>query len=256
MKISSPRGITKMKKLISLILLMATPFVFGAATDDNEIKITQTGDTLKIYIDQIGFGNKIGGDNGSSGSVAAMLITGATLEFDIDMNGNQNVLFGPVVADGSDYKILITGDSTSIDWNIGANGSSDDSDINFNIQGDSNTFDLDQGFALSAERLNADLVLVGGSNVFDVDWESDDLVWNWDITGDSNNINTLQKDGENEMTVELNGDSADVDINQISGTCASGAGNGCATPNALLTLDITSDNAVIQINQKDASNDS
>ena len=50
-----------MKKLISLFLLMSTSFVFAQATDDNEINITQSGDTLKLYIDQIGFGNKIGG---------------------------------------------------------------------------------------------------------------------------------------------------------------------------------------------------
>ena len=111
-----------MKKLISLlgaILLLASPVVFGAATDDNEIKITQTGDTLKIYIDQIGFGNKIGGNDGSSGSITAMLITGTTLEFDLDFTGNQNVLFGPVVADSSKYDLQFTGDSNKIDWNIG-----------------------------------------------------------------------------------------------------------------------------------------
>ena len=123
------------------------------------------------------------------------------------------------------------------------------------MTGSSNTFDLDQGYQFSAERLDADLVLIGSSNVFDVDWESDDVIWNWDITGASNNINTLQKDGANEMTVELNGDSADVDINQLSGTCASNGG-GCATPNAIITLDITSDNSTIQINQKDSANDS
>ena len=52
------------------------------------------------------------------------------------------------------------------------------------------------------------------------------------------------------MSVELNGDSADIDINQLSGTCAA-SGGGCATPNAIITLDITSDNATITINQKD-----
>jgi len=148
-----------------------------------------------------------------------------------------------------------TGDSNQIDWTVGSTGSSDDSDINFSVTGSSNTFDLDQGSAFSAERLNADLIVIGSSNVFDIDWESDDVVWNWDITGASNNINTLQKDGANEMTVELNGDSADVDINQISGTCAA-SGGGCATPNAIITLDITSDNSTIQINQKDSANDS
>ena len=138
-----------MKKLISLILLMSTGFVFAQATDDNEIKITQTGDTLKLYIDQVGFGNKIGGDNGSSGSVSsAMSITGATLEFDLDFSGNNNVLFGPVVADSSYYKLDFTGDSNSIDWNIGYQGSADSSNINFDVTGSSNTFDIDQGYCL------------------------------------------------------------------------------------------------------------
>ena len=245
-----------MNKILSLVLLMSTSFVFAQATDDNEINITQSGDTLKLYIDQIGFGNKIGGDNGSSGTLATMNITGSTLEFDLDFTGNQNVLFGPVVADSSYYKLDFTGDSNSIDWNIGYIGSADSSNINFDVTGDSNTFDLDQGYVASAERLDADLIVIGSSNVFDVDWEADDVVWNWDITGGSNNINTLQKDGANEMTIELNGDSADVDITQVSGTCVSGAGNSCVTPNAIIEMDITSDNAIIQINQKDSSGDS
>ena len=104
--------------------------------------------------------------------------------------------------------------------------------------------------------MNADLVIVGNSNVWDVDWESDDLVWNFSVTGDSNNINTLQKDGEQELNLTLTGDSADIDINQISGTCVSGAGNSCAHPDAHITMTVTSDNAIIQINQKDAANDS
>ena len=245
-----------MNKLLSIAMLLSTSFVFAQATDDNEIKITQTGDTLKLYVDQIGFGNKIGGDNFSSGSGSVMAITGSSLEFDLDFAGNQNILFGPVVADSSTYKLDFTGDSNVIDWNIGNVGSADDSDINFDVTGDSNTFDIDQGYGLSAERLNADLILIGNSNVFDIDWESDDNIWDFEITGDSNNINTLQKDGEQNLEFTLTGDSADVDINQISGTCAQGAGTSCATPNANIVLTVTSDNAIIQLNQKDAGNDS
>ena len=245
-----------MNKILSLFLLLSTGFVFAQATDDNEINITQTGDTLKLYIDQIGFGNKIGGNNGSGGSVSSMAITGSSLEFDLDFTGNQNVLFGPVVADSSVYKLDFTGDSNSVDWNIGYIGSADSSDINFDVTGSSNTFDLDQGYAFSAERLNADLILIGSSNIFDIDWEADDITWDWEVTGGSNNINTYQKDGSQYMEVDLTGDSADVDINQLSGTCVSGAGNSCSSPDAKITLDITSDNAVIQINQKDSANDS
>ena len=238
-----------------LIGAVSTSFVFAQATDDNEIKITQSGDTLELYIDQIGFGNKIGGDDFSSGS-SAMAITGSSLEFDLDFAGNQNILFGPVVSDSSTYKLDFTGDSNKIDWNIGYIGSADSSDILFDVTGDSNEFDLDQGYTASAERLDADLLLVGSSNIFDIDWESDDNVWDFDITGDSNNINTLQNDGEQNLEFTLVGDSADVDINQISGTCASGAGTACSTPNANIVLDVTSDNAVITINQKDSGNDS
>ena len=249
-----------MKKLISLsvMLLMSTTFIFAQATDDNEVKITQVGDTLKLYIDQVGFGNKIGGNDFSSSSTA-MTITGSTLELDLDFNGNQNILFGPLEADSSYYKLNVTGDSNVFDWNIGDTGSSDSSNINFAITGSSNTFDIDQGkVGASAERLDADLVLQSGStsNVFDIDWESDDIVWNLDIDGSSNNINTLQNDGANSLTFTLDGSSADVDINQISGTCVSGAPAACSTPNAIITLDVDSENAVIQINQKDSSSDS
>ncbi len=246
-----------MNKLYGIVLtglLVSTPFVFAQATDDNEIKITQSGDTLELYIDQVGFGNKIGGDDFSSGS-SAMSITGSSLEFDLDFVGNQNILFGPVKADSSIYKLDFTGDSNEIDWNIGYTGSSDDSDINFSVTGDSNTFDLDQGYNVSAERLDADLVLIGSSNVFDVDWESDDNVWNLDITGSSNDINTLQNDGAQNLEFTLVGDGGDVDINQISGTCA-GQVTGCSTPNANIVLDVTSDNATITITQKDSNGDS
>ena len=245
-----------MNKLLSIALLLSTSFVFAQATDDNEIKITQTGDTLKLYVDQIGFGNKIGGDDASGGSLSVMAITGSSLEFDLDFTGNQNVLFGPVVADSSYYKLDFTGDSNEIDWNIGYIGSADDSNINFDVTGDSNTFDIDQGYGLSAERLDADLILIGSSNVFDIDWESDDNVWDFEVTGDSNNVNTLQKDGEQNLEFTLTGDSADVDINQLSGTCVSDAGNSCSSPNANIVLTVTSDNAIIQLNQKDAANDS
>ena len=246
-----------MKKLISLILLLSTGFVFAQATDDNEIKITQSGDTLKLYIDQIGFGNKIGGDNGSSGSVSsAMAITGSSLEFDLDFVGNNNALFGPVIADSSIYKLDFTGDSNSIDWNIGYVGSADSSDINFDVTGSSNIFDIDQGYVASAEFLNADLIVLGGSNVFDIDWEADNLTWNLDITGDSNNINTLQNDASDSvLNFTLTGDSADVDINQLTGTCASN-NVACSSPISSIDLNVTSDNAVIQINQKDSANDS
>ena len=63
----------------------------------------------------------------------------------------------------------------------------------------------------------------------------------------------MQKDGgEQEINLTLVGSSADIDINQLSGTCPTGI----STCNGIITLDVDSENATIQINQKDASNDS
>ena len=244
-----------MKKLISfcLIALMSTNILFAQATDDNEIRIDQEGDTLTLYIDQVGFGNKVANNSDAD---EKMVITGTTLTIDIDQIGNQNKIFGPLIADTSDFDLSFTGDSNILDWNIGYQGSADDSVYDITVTGDSNTWDLDQGYQFSAERLDLDMTIIGNSNVFDLDFESDDNTFNWEITGDSNNLNVLMKDGAHTQTVDYTGDSGDIDINQVSGTCVSGSGNSCATPDAKIIMDIDSDNATIQINQKDSANDS
>ena len=240
-------------KIIGLSLLCMFSFnAIAQATDDNEININQTGDTLTLFIDQYGYGNKIGLDDFSSSS-SPMSVTGTSLNINIDQVGNENLLFGTIAADSSTYNLLFTGDSNSWDWNIGYIGSSDASAIDVDITGDSNVMDFDQGYNASAERLYLDLTVLGNTNIFDVDIDVDDAIWNVDVTGASNNINTMQKDGgEQEINLTLSGDSADIDINQMSGTCPQGV----TTCNGIITLDVTSDNATIQINQKDSSGDS
>ena len=238
--------------LLGLLSLALSSFVLGNASDDNEINIEQSGDTLTIYIDQVGYGNKIGLDDYSVSS-SATPITGTSLTFDIDQIGNGNLLFGTVTSNSSTYNLIWTGDSNSWDWNIGVVGSSDSTAIDVDMTGDSNTMDFDQGSAASAERLDMDLTLVGSSNVFDVDVETDDVTWDFDVLGSSNDINTLQNDGYYQtITVEFDGDGADIDINQISGTCP----QGITSCKGIVTLDVTSDNATIQINQKDNAGDS
>jgi len=241
-----------MKYILGLLLIISTSSVFAQATDDNEINIEQVGDTLTLYIDQYGYGNKIGLNDFSSSS-SAMPITGSSLNINIDQIGNENLIYGEYDADSSTIVLSFTGDSNIWDWNVGYIGSSDSSDINVDFTGDSNSMDFDQGYNASAERLDFDLAVIGSSNVFDVDIDVDDAIWNFDITGDSNNINTLQKDGaEHEINLTHVGDSADIDINMISGTCPTGI----STCNGIITLDIDSENATIQINQKDSSSDS
>ena len=232
--------------------LMLTSFAWAAATDDNEINIDQTGNTLTLYIDQVGYGNKIGLNNFETSS-AATPITGTSLTFNIDQLGNENLLYGTLTANSSTYNLSWTGDSNVLDYLIGDVGSSDSTTMDITMTGDSNTIDFDQGSVASSERLDFDLSVLGSTNVFDIDIETDDVTWNWDITGDSNDIKSLQNDGFYQtQTVEFDGDNANIDINQLSGTCPTGI-NTCK---GIITLDITSDNAVIQINQKDTANDS
>lgn len=232
--------------------LMLTSFAWAAATDDNEINIDQTGNTLTLYIDQVGYGNKIGLNNFETSS-AATPITGTSLTFNIDQLGNENLLYGTLTANSSTYNLMWTGDSNVLDYLIGDVGSSDTTAMDITMTGDSNTIDFDQGSVASSERLDFDLSVLGSTNVFDIDIETDDVTWNWDITGDGNDIKSLQNDGFYQtQTVEFDGDNANIDINQLSGTCPTGI----STCKGIITLDITSDNAVIQINQKDTAGDS
>ena len=231
------------------VLLLSPMTLWAAASDDNEVHLDQTGDTLSLTIDQVGYGNKFGLNNFAT-SAAKMPVTGTSLTFNIDQLGNENLLFGTLEADSSSYTLEFNGDSNSFDWLIGDTGSSDTSNFAIDVTGDSNTWDLDQGSVASAERLDLDLILIGNSNVFDIDFESDDITWDWEITGDSNNINTLQTDGgDHIIEADFVGDSADIDITQNSGTCP----QGISSCSAIVKLDITSDNAVIQITQSDTS---
>ncbi len=240
------------KYFIAMAGLMLTSFAWGAASDDNEINIDQTGNTLTLYIDQVGYGNKIGLNNFETSS-AATPITGTSLTFNIDQLGNENLLYGTLTANSSTYNLMWTGDANVLDYLIGDTGSSDSTTMDITMTGDSNTIDFDQGSVASSERLDFDLTVLGSTNVFDIDIETDDVTWNWDITGDGNDIKSLQNDGFYQtQTVEFDGDNANIDINQLSGTCPTGI-NTCK---GIITLDITSDNAVIQINQKDTANDS
>jgi hypothetical protein len=240
------------KYIFAMAGLMLTSFAYGQATDDNEINIDQTGDTLTLYIDQVGYGNKIGLNDFSSSSSATPIV-GSSLNFNIDQIGNENLLYGSLTASSSTYNLMWTGDANVLDYLIGDVGSSDSTTMDVTMTGDSNTIDFDQGSVASAERLDFDLTVLGSSNVFDLDIETDDVTWNWEITGDSNNILSKQNDGfYQEQTVELNGDNANVDIYQLSGTCPTGV----SSCKGIITLDITSDNATIQINQKDTTNDS
>lgn len=229
----------------AVVCLGMSSLVFAQSATDNEILIEQVGDTLNLTIIQDGYGNKISGD---STDATDLVITGSTLTIDLDQIGNSNKFYGDITADSFTMDWTFTGDSNVWDNLIGNVGSADSGDILVDITGDSNTFDFDLASVTSAERLDMDLTVLGSSNVFDIDIEVDDATWNFDITGDSNNILTSQTDGAyHYMKLIHDGDSGDFDILQSSGTCPTGV-TSCYSH---IDLDIDSENATVQITVSD-----
>ena len=238
----------KMLNRYIAFLFLLCPVVLFAGTNDNEIKLDQSGDTLKLYVDQIGYGNKICGSISSGACASDWVLTGNTVTMDIDMIGNLNQIFGPTLFDSTDVDLKFTGNSNIWDWNVGYGGSADSSVLDVDITGSSNTFDIDWGYSASSERLDFDLDITGGSNVWNIDIENDDATWNVDVIGSSNNFVTSMSDGAyNSLTMEFIGSNGDIDIIQSSGTCPTGV-TGCY---GVINADFDSENAVIDIKQKD-----
>jgi hypothetical protein len=241
-------------KFISLIMLTLglLPATLYAGADDNEIWLNQSGTGLVLNFTQKGYGNKVGLDD-FSGTSADMVLTGASNTFTLIQYGDTNKLFGPMIADSATINLTFTGDSNSMDWNIGQN-SADSLNMLSAVTGSSNTWNIDIGANASAEYLNYDLVVGGSSNIFTTVVDSDNAVWNWTITGSTNDVNTNQSDAtDNSITAVLTGSGNDIDIIQKSGSdtgCPSG--QSCS---GIIDVTFVTSNGNIDIVQKD-DNDS
>ena len=242
----------KNKLLLIMLTLGLLPATVFAGADDNEIWLNQSGTGLVLNFTQKGYGNKVGLDN-FSGTSADMVLTGASNTFTLIQFGDSNKLFGPMIADSATINLTFTGNSNSMDWNIGQN-SADNLNMLSAVTGDSNAWNIDIGANASAEYLNYDLVVSGSSNIFTTVVDSDNAVWNWTVTGASNDINTNQSDAtDNKITAILTGSSNDIDIIQKSGSdtgCPSG--QSCS---GIIDVTFVTSNGNIDIVQKD-DNDS
>jgi|TARA_B100001093_G_scaffold415892_1_gene406414 hypothetical protein len=238
-----------LNRYIAFAILLC-PIVAFAGANDNKILLDQSGDTLNLTIDQVGYGNKLCGSISSGDCATDWVLTGNTVTMDIDMLGNLNQIFGPTLFDNTDVDLKLTGNSNIWDWNVGYGGSADASVVDVAVTGNSNTFDIDWGYAASAERLDFDLDITGGSNVWDINIDADDVTWNVDVVGSSNNFMTAQTDGSDQsLTMEWIGSSGDIDITQSSGTCPTGITSCYGVINA----EFDTENAVVNIVQKDTT---
>ena len=128
-----------LNRYIAFAFLLCPTVIFAAGANDNEILLDQSGDTLTLTIDQIGYGNKLCGTLNSGACATDWVFTGSNNNFDIDMIGNLNQIFGPTILDSTTLDLKMTGSSNIWDWNIGHGGSADSSDLDIEITGSSNS---------------------------------------------------------------------------------------------------------------------
>jgi len=265
------KTVFNLKKLtvsvFALIGLLSMPLL----AEDNEVLLDQQGDNLTLTILQAGYGNTLSGD-ASQGS--DLTLTGSSLILDLIQDGNTNDMFGSWVLDGSGSSVLdfyFLGDSNIWDMNIGSTGSGDYADMLVDIQGSDNLFDVDVGGNASAEYLNLDLVILGSRNDFDTSFtnsnvwaagvgtnntgtstmvgiivDSDNAVWNMDITGDDNAFATKQSGNSgHSLTVLLDGSDGDFQFtHEMTATCTPAC-------KGIIDVDIDSENASVSIKQGD-----
>ena len=268
---------TTIKNLAVSVFAFACLVVSPVYADDNEVLLDQEGDNLTLTILQAGYGNTLSGDATQSSDLD---VTGASLIIDLIQDGNSNDMFGRWILDGSGSTVLdfyMLGDSNIWDMNLGTSSiSADYADMLVDIQGSTNLFDIDVGQNASAEYLNFDLRILGSRNDFDSSFtnsnvwaaqgvgetcginctgtssmvgiiiDSDNAIWNFDITGDDNAFATEQTGNSgHSLKVVLDGSDGDFQFTQeMTTTCI----NACK---GVIDVDINSENASVSIKQGD-----
>ena len=196
------------KVLISVITLLISTTTFAG---NNDIYITQTGTGLTLTIDQIGATNTIGT------SQTRAVVSGTSMTIDFDQIGSSNSIIASILqGNTTSWTYSATGDSNTATFAVGATGDVAGSDFDWTqTGGDSNVLLWTQGADATATSANTDFIIVGGSNNINAKCEVVGCINNWDITGSSNDIDTVQTGSANhQITVDLTGSSMDIDIHQ------------------------------------------
>ena len=193
---------------------------------DNEISVTQAGNSAAIDLEQLGSSNLIGGTSAESGSMTALDLDGVSMILDINQIGSSNVFRSDAI-DGDNFTgfFEFTGDSNVFDILMDSTGliDSDYVNLNINVTGSSNTFDLAIAEDDDASYLDLDWIITGGSNAFDFDIDYANAINYVDVNGSSNTLNfsgsgyagnTSSDSGY--FYLDLDGSSNTIDVTQSS----------------------------------------
>jgi hypothetical protein len=201
---------------VYLVLLYSLAYMISAESANNSIYLTQSGGAtaLTLNLDQIGNSNIVGT------SAARVSLTGTTMTVDIDQIGDSNVLAATVAQGNStSFTLSSTGDSNTQTLALGATGDVAGSDFDFAATGSSNALTFTQGAAATATSGNTDILIAGTSNDLNITSEVVGATNNWDVDGDSNDIDTTQTGNANHsITADITGNTNNIDIDQTNAT--------------------------------------
>ena len=200
-----------MKNLIIILLLS---FIASVTAGNNDIYLTQSGGgAFNLTIDQIGNTNKVGT------SSARSIFAGASITGDIKQQGNTNTLANSILqAASTSWTMYQIGDSNTSTLTAGGSGSVGSSDFDYSATGNQNILTWLQGSSSAATGGNFDAILAGNSNDLNIRSEVIGAVNNWDIDGNSNDIDVTQIGTDDKtITFTLVGDSNNIDIDQTTG---------------------------------------
>ena len=203
-----------MKNLIKILLVC---FVTSVTAGNNDIYLTQSGGgAFTLTIDQIGSTNVVGT------SAARVTMAGSSLTGDFKQQGATNTLAAAIAqANSSSWTMYQIGDSNTSTLTAGGSGSVASSDFDYNATGNSNILTWLQGSSSAATGGNFDAAITGNTNDLNIRCETIGCVNNWDIDGNSNDIDVTQIGTDDKsITFTLVGDSNNIDIDQT--TAASG----------------------------------
>ena len=147
--------------------------------NDNEIFIAQTGNNVELTIQQIGAGNKYGGDN-FSGTSIDMTMTVSDSYLDLLLDGDYNKMFGTIATTGSTINNFITGDYNLWNQKIGVANTADTIAIDSAITGSTNSVVFRAGNADDTYNISTPLWNQSNAEAF---WTVSGSTWSRTASG-------------------------------------------------------------------------
>ena len=155
---------------------------YAGDANDNEIFIAQTGNNVELTIQQIGAGNKYGGDD-FSGTSADMTMTVSNSYLDLKLDGDYNKMFGTIATTGSTINNFVTGNYNIWNQKIGVANTADTMTIDSAITGNTNSIVFRAGNDDDTYKLGTPLFGQTSAEKF---WTVSGSTWSRTATGQQN----------------------------------------------------------------------